>query len=64
MLYYGHSNRDNINLQIDEIIWGEKNLPYIPKWYIANEILLCLTIYSNLYYIYRSSSIQKKNLNM
>lgn len=64
MLYNGHSNRDNINLQIDEIILGEKNLPYIPKWYIANEILLCLTIYSNLYYIYRSSSIQKKNLNM
>lgn len=23
MLYYGHANKDNINPQMDEIIWGK-----------------------------------------
>lgn len=30
MLYYGHANKDNINPQMDEIIWGE-SLLHIPK---------------------------------
>lgn len=28
MLYYGHANKDNINPQRDEIIWGEKPSSY------------------------------------
>lgn len=49
MLYHGHSNKDHLNLQMDEIIGGWRQGEAFPfslsDGYIANGISLCLTIY-------------------